>query len=244
MTFSYDGTNYKGYQKQPNEQTIQGELEEKLTMINSNQQVEIHASGRTDAHVHALNQKAHFDLEKEIDPDKLKDSLNKLVADDIYIKNIVVVDDNFHARFDVKAKEYIYKINVGEYNPIEKNYVYQYNRRLDVVAMERALKYLEGTHDFKAFAKLTSDNANNDCVRTVVQANLYRNLKDVNKITISILGTGFMRYMVRNIVGTLIEVGQGKRKSEDIISILDSKNRQEAGATAAPEGLYLKDVFY
>ena len=244
MTFAYDGTNYKGYQKQPKEKTIQAEIENKLKKINSNKAVEIHASGRTDAHVHALNQKAHFDLDKEIDPEKLKESLNKLINDDIYIKNIVIVNDDFHARYNVKAKEYIYKINIGEYDPIEKNYVYQYNKRLDVVAMERALKYLEGTHDFKSFIKLDNETKDDDCIRTIVQANLYRNLKDVNKITISILGTGFMRYMVRNIVGTLIEVGQGKRQSEDIIEILNSKDRKEAGITAAPEGLYLKDVFY
>lgn len=241
MTFSYDGTNYMGYQKQPDVKTIQQEIEDKLTKINSNNQVTIHASGRTDAHVHALNQKAHFDLEKSFDVEKLKKSLNSLLNDDIYVKSVNIVDDDFHARYNVKAKEYIYKINIGEYNPIEKNYVYQYNKRLDIAEMERALKYLEGTHDFKAFAKLDEDK---DTVRTIVQANLHRNIKDVNTITISLLGTGFLRYMVRNIVGTLIEIGERKRKSEDMIKILESKNRKKAGVTAPPEGLYLKDVFY
>ena len=242
ITFSYDGTNYKGYQKQPKMKTIQFEIEKALKKINSDQEVVLNSSGRTDVHVHAINQKAHFDLNKEISIDKLKDSLNKLLPNDIYIKNLEKVKDDFHARYNVKAKEYIYKINMGEYNPIERNYIYQYNKRLDVVSMERALKYLEGTHDFKSFAKIEDNDK--DTVRTIVQANLQRNVKDVNKLTISILGTGFLRYMVRNIVGTLIEIGEGKRKSEDIITILESKDRTVAGITANPEGLYLKDVFY
>ena len=242
MTFSYDGTRYKGYQKQPKVKTIQSEIEKHLTIINNNQKVDIHASGRTDAHVHAINQKAHFDMYNNIEPEKLKQAINSLISDDIYIKNIEIVEDDFHARFNVKAKEYIYKINMGEYDPIERNYVYQYNKRLDVVEMERALKYLEGTHNFKAFTKTNEEKE--DYERTIVQATLVRNLKDMNKITICLLGTGFLRYMVRNIVGTLIEIGEGKRKSEDIIEILKSEDRKNAGKTAHPEGLYLKDVFY
>lgn len=242
MTFSYDGSNYNGYQKQPKIKTIQGEIEKALKKINSNKKVDIHASGRTDAKVHAINQRAHFDLNINITCDKLKQSLNSLLPDDIYIKSINEVKDTFHARYDVKAKEYIYKINMGQYNPIEKDYVYQYNKRLDVPEMERALKYLEGTHDFKSFTK--SDEEKNDYVRTIVQAVLIRDMKDINKITISLLGTGFLRYMVRNIVGTIIEVGEGKRKSEDMIDILKTADRKEAGKCAPACGLYLKDVFY
>ncbi len=242
ITFSYDGSKYKGYQKQARVKTIQGEIEKALKIINDSKAVSIHASGRTDALVHAINQKAHFDLEMDITPEKLKKALNSLIPDDIYIKSVMEVNDNFHARFDAKAKEYIYKINMGEYDPIEKNYVYQYNKRLDVVEMERALKYLEGEHDFKAFSKV--DDEKEDFVRIIVQTNLIRDVKNVNKITISFVGTGFLRYMVRNMVGTLIEIGEGKRKSEDIITILKSLERKNAGKTANPEGLYLKDVFY
>ena len=126
ITFAYDGSKYKGYQKQPDEKTVQGELEKALTTINGGEEVCVHASGRTDAGVHALNQKAHFDLDmKHITPEKLRDGLNGLLPKDIYIKNVEVVSDDFHARFNVKAKEYVYKINMGEYNPIEKDYVYQ-----------------------------------------------------------------------------------------------------------------------
>ena len=144
ITFSYDGTAYKGYQKQPGEKTIQDEIEKILTKINGNKFVSVSATGRTDSGVHALNQKAHFDLEKDYNLEVLRNSLNKMLPDDIYIKKVEVVSESFHARFNVKSKEYIYRINVGEYNPIEKNYVYQYNKKLDIAEMERALKYLEG----------------------------------------------------------------------------------------------------
>lgn len=242
ITFSYDGTNFSGYQKQPRERTIQNELEKALKEINENKKVEVHASGRTDAKVHALNQKAHFDLDIKITKEKLKKALNSILPEDIHIKNVEEVSDNFHARYNAKGKEYIYKINMGEYNPLERNYVYQYNNRLDVTEIERAMKYLEGTHNFKSFTK--TDEEKDDYVRTLSQTNLIRDLKDVNKITLVFVGTGFLRYMVRNMVGTLIEVGEGKRKSEDIITILKEQNRTHAGKTAAPEGLYLKNVFY
>ena len=241
MTFSYDGSKFSGYQKQPRKTTVQGEIEKALKEI-SKEDISISASGRTDAGVHALNQKAHFDLKMDITPDKLRSALNSKIPNTIYIKDIEVVSEVFHARYNVKAKEYIYKINMGEYDPIEKDYVLQYNKKLDVVAIERALKYIEGTHDFKSFTK--ADDEHEDYVRTIVQTNLIRDLKSVNYITISILGTGFMRYMVRNIVGTLLEIGEGKLKSEDIIEIMEAKDRRKAGITAKPEGLYLKNVFY
>ncbi len=242
MTFAYDGSKYKGYQKQPDVKTVQDEIEKALTTINGGKNVDIYAAGRTDAGVHAFNQKAHFDLNKNITVDKIKDGVNSIIPNDIYIKNVEIVADDFHARYNAKAKEYIYMINMGEYNPIDKDYIYQYNKKLDVVEMQRALKYLEGTHSFKTFTK--ADDEREDYTRTIVQTNLIRDMKNVNKITMSFLGTGFMRYQVRNMVGTLLEIGEGKRKSEDIIDLLRAEDRTVAGKTAAPEGLYLKDVLY
>ena len=242
ITFSYDGSKYSGYQKQPSVKTVQGEMEKVLRRINSNKSVTLSASGRTDAGVHALNQKAHFDLNKELDIYALQNSINKLLPKDIYVKSVEKVSDDFHARFNVKAKEYIYKINMGEYNPIEKDYVYQYNKKLDVADMERAMKYLEGTHDFKSFTK--AEEKYDDTIRTIIQTKLVRSMKDPFNITLCFFGTGFLRYMVRNIVGVLIEIGEGKRKSEDIIDIMEAKDRTASGKTANPEGLYLKDVFY
>lgn len=242
MTVSYDGSKYKGYQKQPKAKTVQGELEKALKTINSDKKVDIHGAGRTDAGVHAYNQKVHFDLNKKMTTEQIQKGINSLIPNDIYVKNVVEVAEDFHARFNAKAKEYIYVINIGEYNPIEKDYVYQYNHQLDVVEMERAMKYLEGTHNFKSFTK--TDEEKEDYTRTIVQTNLIRDMKNVNKITLSFLGTGFMRYMVRNMVGTLLQVGEGKLKSEEIINILKAEDRKKAGKTASPEGLYLKDVLY
>jgi len=245
ITISYDGSNFSGYQKQPKARTVQTELEKVLTQINANKEVEVHASGRTDAGVHAINQKAHFDLNIEIELEKLHKAINSLLPEDIYVKNIKIVDDDFHARFNAIGKEYIYIINMGEYNPLERNYVYQHNKKLDVSAMQRAMKYLEGTHSFKSFTKVDDEKIDKDnYVRTLSQTSIERDLKDINKITLVFIGTGFLRYMVRNMVGTLIEIGEGKKKSEDIINILKQEDRTKAGKTANPEGLYLKNVFY
>lgn len=242
IVVAYDGTLFSGYQKQKGARTVQGELEKTLKEINGGKKVEVHASGRTDAKVHALAQRVHFDLETKITSAKLNKALNSLLPEDIYVKKVEEVRENFHARFDAIGKEYIYMLNMGEYNPLERNYVYQYNKKLDVVEMERAMKYLEGTHNFKSFTK--TDEEKDDYVRTISQTNLIRDTKDVNKITLVFVGTGFLRYMVRNMVGTLIEVGEGKIKSEDIINILKEENRASAGRTANAEGLYLKNVFY
>lgn len=242
ITISYDGTNFSGYQKQPKERTVQGELEKVLKEINGGKKVDVHASGRTDAGVHALAQRVHFDLETKITSEKLSKGLNSLLPEDIFVKRVEEVSDNFHARFSAIGKEYVYKLNMGEYNPLERNYVYQHNEKLDVVEMERAMKYLEGTHNFKSFTK--TDEEKDDFVRTISQTSIVRDSKDLNKIIFTFVGTGFLRYMVRNMVGTLIMVGEGKIKSEEIIEILKKEDRVYAGKTAKPEGLYLKNVFY
>lgn len=242
MTISYDGSCFSGYQKQPRERTIQGELEKALKEISGGKKITVYGAGRTDAGVHAIAQRVHFDLDKEITCEKLGKGLNSLLPKDIYVRKVEEVDEEFHARFSAIGKEYIYKLNMGEYNPLERNYVYQYNKKLDVTEMERAMKYLEGTHNFKSFTK--SDEEKDDYVRTISQTNLIRDNKDINKITLVFVGTGFLRYMVRNMVGTLIMVGEGKIKSEEIIEILRKENRTAAGKTANAEGLYLKNVFY
>lgn len=242
LTVSYDGTLFSGYQKQPKQRTVQGEIEKALKNISGGKKITIHASGRTDAGVHAMAQRIHFDMDSNITLEKIAKGLNSLLPEDIFVRKIEEVSDDFHARFSAIGKEYVYILNVGEYNPLERNYVYQYNKKLDVVAMERALKYLEGTHNFKSFTK--SDEEKEDYVRTISQTNLIRDPKNLDKIIIVFVGTGFLRYMVRNMVGVLIEVGEGKRKSEDIITILRSEDRKMAGKTANSEGLYLKNVFY
>ena len=242
MTFSYDGSNFSGYQKQPRERTVQACLENALKEINGGKAVSVCASGRTDAGVHAINQKAHFEIDKKIETDKLLRGINSLLPEDIYVKSIKEVSDDFHARFNAIGKEYIYIINMGEYNPLERNYVYQYGKRLDLSAMERGLKYLEGEHNFKSFTKSTDEIE--DYVRKISQTSIVRDSKDMNKIIITFVGTGFLRYMVRNMVGLIIEIGEGKRKPEDIIRILKEEDRTFAGKTAPACGLYLRNVFY
>lgn len=242
ITFSYDGTFYNGYQKQIGQNTIQSQLELVLFKLNSNKKVSIHATGRTDAGVHALNQKAHFDLDKEFEPEKLKDSMNKMLPSDIYVKKVEFVSNTFHARFDVKSKEYNYRINMGEYNPLLRNYELQYNQRLNITEIKKALQFIEGTHNFKSFTKTSTDI--NDYTRTILSTNIYFDENDENRMTISIVGTGFMRYMVRNIVGLLLEVGIGKRAATDVVRILEAEDRTVSAKTAPACGLYLKDVFY
>ena len=149
ITFSYDGTNYNGYQKQHGLNTIQGCMEEALKYINNGKDTKLVSSGRTDAFVHANNQKAHVDISVNITEEKLKRALNSLIPNDIYVKNAKIVQDDFHARFMVKRKEYVYILNMGEYDPIKRNYEYQYCKKLDVDKMKEAIKYMEGTHDFQ-----------------------------------------------------------------------------------------------
>lgn len=239
MTFSYDGTNYSGYQKQPNANTIQEEIEKVLYKVNGNNTVIIHATGRTDAHVHALSQKAHFDMDTKMSVEDIRRALNSLLPDDIYVKNIEIVSDDFHARYNIVSKEYIYIMNIGEYNPLERNHIYQYNKALDIDKMKEAVQYFIGEHNFKSFTK--TDVERDDYVRIIFDATIER---EDDYIKILFKGNGFLRYMVRNMVGTLIEVGEGKRESSDIQNILNEESRISAGKTAPPEGLYLKDVFY
>ena len=239
MSFSYDGSKYNGYQKQPNKNTIQDVLEKNLEKINSNKKVLLVASGRTDSGVHALNQKAHFDLNMDMDTDKLKYSINKMLPNDIYVNDIVKVSDDFHARFTAKRKKYTYRINTGIYNPIKSNYEYQYNNYLDMEKMKDAIKNFIGEHDFTSYTKGNEDKES--YIRVIYDAYIE---KDEDIILITFIGNGFLRYMVRNMVGSLIEVGSNKISSDDIKKILDKKDRKEAGITAPSCGLYLVDVEY
>ncbi|MFI3307058.1 MAG: tRNA pseudouridine(38-40) synthase TruA [Mycoplasmatota bacterium] len=238
MTVSYDGSKFYGYQKQLELKTVQGELEQVISKI-AKEDVFVSSSGRTDRGVHALNQMIHFDLPKEIKKTKLQKAINSLVDKSIYIKNIEEVEDDFHARFNVLKKEYEYIINIGEYEPLRKEYEYQYNQPLNIKQMKKALKYFKGTHNFKSFAK-TNDKITN-YIRTIYGVKL----KEENgKIIINFIGDGFFRYQVRNMVGILIEIGQGKKQPKSIKEIILKENRTYAGITAKPQGLYLKEVFY
>ena len=162
-----------------------------------------------------------------------------MLPESIYIKSVENVSVDFHARFDVKKKKYTYKINVGEYNPLDVNYIYQYNNDLDIDKMNKAISYFIGEHDFTSYTKDAIEKES--CIRTIYDAYIEKN-NDIISITFE--GNGFLRYMVRNMVGSLIEVGSNKRIPEEIEKILNSKDRKTAGITAPSNGLYLIDVYY
>lgn len=239
ITFAYDATNYHGYQRQPGLKTIEQTIEEALTSINNNKRVIIHATSRTDKGVHALNQKAHFDLDVDITCYKLKRAINSKVPSDIHVNIAEEVNRDFHARYTAIKKEYVYILNMGEYNPLERNYVFQYNKNLNVNNMKEAIKYFEGEHDFKSFVSM--DDLKEDNIRTIFEASIK---EEDEKLYITFIGNGFLKYQIRNMVGTLIEVGTGKRCADDIKLILEYKDRRKAGKTAKPEGLYLKNIWF
>lgn len=239
IDFSYDGTNFNGYQLQPNLRTVQNELEKAASYLNKQTYTSVQSSGRTDKGVHALNQVAHFDLTIDTTLDKIKRGLNSNLPEDIHIIKVTKVTQNFHARFSAKKKEYIYKINVGEYNPMDRNYIYQYNRPLDIDLMKQAIKYFEGTHDFTSF--VSSEDERENKVRTIIKTDIKKS-KDI--IEISFQADGFMKYQVRNMVGLLIAVGNHKKEVSAVEKIINAKDRTKSVKTASPEGLYLKKVWY
>ena len=239
IKFSYDGTNFIGFQRQPNKRTIQGEMEEALTKINNNKKVTITATGRTDKKVHALIQYAHADIDVKINENKLRRAMNTFLPDDIHVISTTIVDKDFNARYMVKEKTYKYLINLGEYNPIERFYVYQYNHGLDIERIKECAKVFLGEHDFRAFVTENKEKLN--CVRTI--SNVEVSLKD-EILEIKFTGNGFLKYQVRNMVGILIRAGENKITKEDIEKILESKDRTKSGKTAPAEGLYLVDIKY
>ena len=238
ITFSYDGTSYHGYERQVGYKTIEEELNKALTYIN-NKKTKIVSSGRTDKGVHAINQTGHADIDVKITEYKLKRAMNSLLPNDIHVISTKVVDDNFHARFNAKEKEYQYKLNMGEYNPCERNYIYQFNKELDIKKMQEAIKDFIGIHDFKSFTPNKEKKEN--YVREIYDANI--KVKD-NIVTFTFIGNGFIKYQVRNMVGLLIQIGLNKKDRDSVKTILNNKNRSQGFRTAHPEGLYLVRVKY
>ena len=239
ITFSYDGTNFNGYQVQPKLRTVQECLEQAVSFLNKQTYTSVTSAGRTDKGVHAMAHVAHFDLSINNSLEKIKRGLNSNLPEDIHIIDVEKVSDDFHARYCAKKKEYIYKINLGEYNPIDRNYVYQYNKELDIEAMSKAIKYFEGEHDFTSFVPL--EDLKDNPVRTIYKTSI--KIKN-NILEISFIGSGFMKYQVRNMVGLLIAVGEGKKEPTEVEKIINNRNRSQKFKTAPSEGLYLKKIWY
>lgn len=238
IDFSYSGANFSGYQKQPGKRTVQGEIEKVLSSINNNS-VKLTSSGRTDALVNAIHQKAHFDLDKKIGAYKLNGALNSYLPDDIYVNSVTKVDNLFHARYMVKSKTYEYLINTGDYNPLLRTHVYQYCKPLNIRKMKKAVKYFIGKHDFTTF--VSAEDKKEDKVREIYDATVDEK-EGIIKITFK--GSGFLKYQVRNMVGTLIKIGEEKVSPDIILSLLEKKDRKCAFLCAPAQGLTLTDVKY
>jgi tRNA pseudouridine38-40 synthase len=240
ITIEYDGTYYHGWQRQPNGMTIQEMLEDTIGTI-TQEKITLISSGRTDAGVHAINQVANFKTETIINAENLLRGANSLLPPDIVVKELLDVDETFHARYDAKSKSYFYQIYNDSIRTVMCRY-YSWNiyYPLDVKLMREALSLLKGTHDFSSFCAADGDAANH--IRTVTKAEIERR-KD-HLIVISLDANGFLRYMVRNIVGTLADVGRGKITIADFSNIMEARDRTKAGMTAPPQGLFLKEVRY
>lgn len=237
IDFSYDGSVFNGYAKQPGEYTIQGNLEEKISLI-LQENVTIFAAGRTDKGVHALNQVAHFDTLKEIDVEKFKNSLNKLVDDAIYIKSVILVSDAFHSRFSAKAKIYKYLINYKEYDPLKRNYE-SFVPNVNFMKLSLIKDVFKGQHSFMNFCSKPLDEDN--FIREIYEIDVAR---ADGRIEITFKGNGFMRYEVRKIVGTMIAYSKDQITRDEIIDLLVSTDRKIVNFTAESKGLYLVDVIY
>lgn len=234
---SYDGYLFYGFQRQKDKRTVCSLVEEVLRKV-LNENILIVGASRTDRGVHANSFYFHFDCEKVLDTEKLKASLNKLISNDIYFKNITIVNEDFHARYSVKSKEYVYVINMGEYNPTRRNYELEYNKKINIKLLKKASKYLVGEHDFKSF---TSDSMGKNTVRKV---NYIKFKKNKELLIISIEANGFLKYMIRNIIGLFLEINENKKTPIMTKEILESKDRTKLGIKAPSSGLYLNKIKY
>jgi tRNA pseudouridine38-40 synthase len=240
IVLEYEGTAYHGWQRQVNGMSIQQILEEKIGII-TRERIKVVGSGRTDAGVHALNQVANFRIESSIGEKNLLDGVNSLLPRDIAIKSLVEVDGAFHARRDAKSKIYCYQVFNRSVRPaVQRNYVWAVYPPLDLGEMRRAAAYLVGRHDFTSFSTVHTDVK--DFVRTIINTEITPD--ESGMIRFLVEADGFLRYMVRTIVGTLVEVGKGKRSADSIVQILEAKDRNLAGMTAPPQGLFLQQVKY
>jgi tRNA pseudouridine38-40 synthase len=240
LIIEYDGTDYHGWQVQAGDVTIQAVLQKALSVM-TKEPIILHGSGRTDARVHALGQTASFKTSAKIPVAAYVAGLNSLLPDDIVIRSCEPVDETFHARFSARRKTYRYNIlNRPLPSAINRRFSWHIRKQLDLPAMRRAAACILGKHDFKSFEGAGSPRAHT--VRTVMAADVYK--KEDGLVVFEITADGFLRYMVRNLVGTLVDVGLGKTTVEGFKVILASKNRNAAGATAPPHGLFLVEVCY
>ncbi len=240
ITIEYDGKDFNGWQKQPNKLNIQGTIEKAIERI-TGEEIDLMASGRTDRGVHALGQVANFKTNSNLPIEKFPIAINSNIKSSIRIKNAEEVDEKFHSRLSCKRKTYRYVINNSKYgSSIYRNLETHIPVKLNIKKMKEAAKYFEGEHDFKAFK--SSGTSSKSSVRTIYKAEVIE--KEDDRIWIELTGNGFLYNMVRIIAGTLVDVGTGKIEPDEIEAIIESKERQRAGKTLAPQGLFLVKVEY
>ncbi|NLC88046.1 MAG: tRNA pseudouridine(38-40) synthase TruA [Clostridiaceae bacterium] len=239
LTIEYDGKDFNGWQKQPNKLNIQGEIERAIEEV-TGEKVDLIASGRTDAGVHALAQSANFKTNSNIPVEKIPVALNTKLKKSIRIQDAKEVEEKFHSRYNCKQKTYKYIINNGEQGTaIYRNLEYFIPTKLNVEKMKTAINFFEGEHDFKGFK--ASGTSSKSSIRKIYKTKVE---KDGDRIIIQLTGNGFLYNMVRIISGTLVDVGLGKIDPEKIPEIIESKDRTKAGKTLPPYGLYLVKVEY
>lgn len=239
LTIEYDGTGYAGWQRQPNQPTVQASVEEAIRRITQTH-IPVTGAGRTDAGVHALGQVASFRTDKTMPTEEWVRALTALLPHDISVLSAEGVADNFHARYSARGKLYQYRIlNRMERSALEHNRVWHILKPLDLAAMHEAASLLVGRHDFSSFQGSPTDNENPICELRRLEVRQERPV-----IRIEAQADRFLKQMVRAIVGTLVEVGQGKRSAKSMKEILEAKDRRAAGMTAPAHGLYLVQVDY
>lgn len=239
LIIEYDGKKFGGWQKQPTKLNIQGEIEQAIKDV-TGENIELIASGRTDAGVHSLGQTANFKTNSNIEIEKIPYAINSKLKKSIIIKSAEEVSENFHSRYNCKGKKYRYIINNSIHGTaIYREQEYHIPQKLDIEKMKKAIKYFEGEHDFKAFR--ASGTSSKSSVRTIYNAEVKQ---EGERIIIELTGNGFMYNMVRIIAGTVVEVGLGKIIPCKIPEIINSKDRKLAGRTLPAYGLYLVEVYY
>ena len=235
----YLGTRYAGWQCQPDRTTVQSKIQEALGKLNR-EPVNVIASGRTDAGVHARGQVVHFRQKRRMEPKTLRRALNAMLPPDIRIRSAKMASPTFHAQKDAVRKRYEYRLFTGPVlSPFSSETVYHLLRQVSFERMTESAPLLEGTHDFSGFAASSSRVKN--ATRTIFLSRLRRR---GNHLVYRVEGSGFLQHMVRNIVGTLIEIGRARRPVDDLTRVLESRDRRNAGPTAPPQGLCLMRVWY
>lgn len=240
MVLEYEGSGYHGWQRQKGVPTIQGIIEDRIQVI-TGEPVSLHSSGRTDAGVHALNQVCNFRTRTHIDPKLIQRGLNSLLPNDIFIKSAEWAPTDFHSRYSAKGKTYEYRLlNRPQPDVFLRSYVWHIKKELDLERMAESVSLLTGEHDFSSFKSSGSGNVNP--VREIFSAQLLSFEKGLLSFVFE--ANGFLRHMVRNIVGTVVEVGLEKIDCKDFIQIFHSRDRRKAGPKAPPQGLFLTMVHY